>query len=193
MNELRSTFGGSASEGAFDFCIGSVDSALTVQWVKPFDPPKNKMVDEYIPLWQLVYHGIVVSTPFRTMINCTANPDKRFLLKLAEFGGRPTYYWHSCFVTGRPPSMGTIDLEATTDEKMRQSVAWMKQGCDEYARRSDLQFQFMERHEVLSPGVARITYGNGAKMLVNYTGAVVAVDGVDVPSMDYVVIRGKGN
>ena len=193
MNELRSTFGGSASEGAFDFCIGSVDSALTVQWVKPFDPPKNKMVDEYIPLWQLVYHGIVVSTPFRTMINCTANPDKRFLLKLAEFGGRPTYYWHSCFVTGRPPSMGTVDLEATTDEKMRQSVAWMKQGCDEYARRSDLQFQFMERHEVLSPGVARITYGNGAKMLVNYTGAVVAVDGVDVPSMDYVVIRGKGN
>ncbi len=193
MNELRSTFGGSASEGAFDFCIGSVDSALTVQWVKPFDPPKNKMVDEYIPLWQLVYHGIVVSTPFRTLINCTANPDKRFLLKLAEFGGRPTYYWHSCFVTGRPPSMGTVDLEATTDEKMRQSVAWMKQGCDEYARRSDLQFQFMERHEVLSPGVARITYGNGAKMLVNYTGAVVAVDGVDVPSMDYVVIRGKGN
>ncbi len=189
MNELRATFGGSASEGAFDFCIGAVDSALTVQWSKPFEKPRNALVSEYVPLWQLVYHGIVVSTPFRTMINCTANPDRRYLLKLAEFGGRPTYYWHSCFVTGRPPSMGTVDLEATTDEKMRQSVAWLKQGCDEYARRSDLQFHFMDRHEVVAPGVARVVYSNGAKMIVNYNDKPVAVEGREIPAMDYVVVR----
>ena len=46
---------------------------VKAQWVKPFDPPKNEMVDGYIPLWQLVYHGIIVSTPFRMMINCPAN------------------------------------------------------------------------------------------------------------------------
>ena len=189
LDELRATFGGSASEGAFDFCIGSVDSALTVQWTKPFEPPKNRMVDEYVPLWQLVYHGIVVSTPFRTMINCTANPDRRYLLKLAEFGGRPTYYWHSVFVTGRAPSMGTVDLEATTDEKMRQSVAWMKQGCDEYNRRSDLQFHFMQKHETVAPGRVRVTYSNGAKMLVNYTDSPATLDGHVVPALDYVVVR----
>ena len=189
LDEIRATFGGSASEGAFDFCIGSVDSALTIQWTKPFDPPKSRMVDEYVPLWQLVYHGIVLSTPFRTMINCTANSDRRYLLKLAEFGGRPTYYWHSVFVTGRAPSMGTVDLEATTDEKMRQSVAWMKQGCDEYNRRSGLQFHFMQKHEALAPGLVRVTYSNGAKMLVNYTDVAAAIDGQAVPPMDYVVVR----
>ena len=192
LDELRAVFGGAASEGAHDFCIGSVDSALTIQWAKPFEPPKSPLVDGYIPVWQLVYHGIVVSTPFRTMINCPANPDRRFGLKLAEFGGRPTFYWHSWFVTGRAPSMGTIDLEATTDEKLRQGVTWMKEGYDEYARRSDLQFAFMDRHEKVRDGVFRVTYSNGAKMLVNYGDAPTEVDGVTVPAMDYAVVRPKG-
>ena len=191
MRELGETFGGAASEGAYDFCSRTCESALTVQWCKPFDPPKNAMVDGYIPLWQLVYHGIIVSTPFRTTINCPANPDRRYALKLAEFGGRPTFYWHSWFVTGRPPSMGTWDLEATTDEKMRQGVRWMKEGHDEYMRRNSLQFAFMDRHEKIADGLFRITYSNGAKMYVNYNDAPTDVDGVSIPNMDYVVSPGK--
>lgn len=188
MRELGETFGGAASEGAYDFCSRTCESALTVQWCKPFDPPKNAMVDGYIPLWQLVYHGIIVSTPFRTMINCPANPDKRYSLKLSEFGGRPTFYWHSWFVTGRPPSMGTWDLEATTDGKMRQGVRWMKEGHDEYMRRNALQLTFMECHEMLADGVFRVTYSNGAKMYVNYNDAPTIVDGVSIPGMDYALI-----
>ncbi len=189
LEEVRRTFGGSASEGARDFCIGALDSALTIQWTKPFEKPANGLIDGYFPLWQIVYHGIVLSTPFRTMINCPANPDRRFTLKLAEFGGRPTFYWHSCFVTGRPPSMGTWDLEATTDEKLRQSVAWMKEGADEYARRSDLQFAFMDRHEKVAEDVFRVTYSNGAALYVNYGAADVTVDGVRVPSLGTIVRR----
>ena len=191
MRELGETFGGAASEGAYDFCSRTCESALTVQWRKPFDPPENEMVDGYIPLWQLVYHGIIVSTPFRTMINCPANPDRRYALKLAEFGGRPTFYWHSWFVTGKPPSMGTWDLEATTDDKMRQGVRWMKEGHDEYMRRNSLQFAFMDRHEKIADGLFRITYSNGGKMYVNYNDAPTDVDGVSIPNMDYVVSPGK--
>lgn len=186
MRELSRTFGGAASEGAHDFCSLTCESALTVQWVKPFDPPRNALIDGYIPLWQLVYHGIIVSTPFRTMINCPANPDRRFALKLVEFGGRPTFYWHSWFVTGKPPSMGTWDLEATTDDKMRQSVSWMKQGRDEFMRRNHLQFSFMDRHEQVSKDVFRITYSCGTKIYVNYADKAQSVDGLTVPSMDYI-------
>ena len=189
LNELRSTFGGAASEGAYDFCAGSLDSALTVQWAKPFDPQKNPMVDAFVPVWQIVYHGIILSTPFRTMINCPANPDRRYALKLAEFGGRPTFYWHSWFVTGKPPSMGTWDLEATTDEKLRQSVAWMKEGYDEYLRRNDLQYEFMDRHEQIAEGVWKTTYSNGVKMICNYNSSTITVDGETVPPVDYVVVR----
>ena len=189
MRELRAVFGGSASEGAFDFCIGELDSALTVQWTEPFAPPKNKLIERYIPLWQIVYHGIVLSTPFRTTINCTANPDRRYMLKLAEFGGRPTYYWHSRFITAGKQPMGDIDLEATTDAKMCQGVAWIKEGCDEYARRSELQFYFMDQHCECAPGVFRITYSNGAKMYVNYNDVPVMADGVSVSAMDYKIVN----
>ena len=192
LDEVRAVFGGSASEGAHDFCVGSLDSALTIQWCKPFDPPKCKLDDAYVPFWQLVYHGIVLSTPFRTMINCTANPDRRSLLKLAEFGGRPTYYVHSVFVTGRAPSMGTIDLELTTEEKLRQSALWIKEGCDDYNRRRALQFRFMDRHEDLGDGLFRVTYSDGSRLVGNYSDAPRTVDGVQVPALDYVVIPPAG-
>jgi len=188
LRELSDTFGGAASEGAFDFCARTCESALTVQWVKPFNPPSNALIDGYIPLWQLVYHGIIVSTPFRTMINCPANPDRRYALKLVEFGGRPTFYWHSWFVTGRPPSMGTWDLEATTDEKMRQGVKWMKEGFAEFMRRNTLQLAFMDRHEMLEKDLARITYSNGTKIYVNYCGKQKTVDGITIPPLDYSVV-----
>ena len=187
LEELKATFGGAASEGGYDFCAGSVDSALTIQWAKPFEPARSKLTDAYVPLWQMVYHGIILSTPFRTMINCPANPDRRYALKLAEFGGRPTFYWHSWFVTGRPPSMGTWDLEATTDEKLRQAVAWMKEGYDEYARRRDLQYHFMDRHEKVSEGVYRVTYSDGTKMVCNYNAEAASVGGETIPAMGYVL------
>ena len=183
MREIGRTFGGAASEGAYDFCSRTCESALTVQWVSPFDAPRNPIVDGYIPLWQLVYHGIIVSTPFRTMINCPANPDRRYALKLAEFGGRPTFYWHSIFVTGASPSMGLWDLEATTDEKMRQGVAWMKEGFDEFAGRSHLQLCFMDRHEKIADGVFRTTYSNGESIVVNYGSSATTVDGIVVPPL----------
>jgi hypothetical protein len=193
MSELGETFGGAASEGAYDFCSRTCESALTVQWCKPFDPPKNPMVDGYVPLWQLVYHGIIVSTPFRTTINCPANPDRRYALKLAEFGGRPTFYWHSWFETGKPPSMGTWDLEATTDDKLRQGVAWMKEGFDEYAVRSHLQFCFMDRHEKVADGVFRTTYSNGESVIVNYGRTVANVVGVEIPPLAAKLVPANGS
>jgi hypothetical protein len=188
LEEVKSVFGGTASEGAHDFCIGSVDSALTIQWCKPFDPPRCKLDDGYVPFWQLVYGGIVLSTPFRTMINCTANPDRRFLLKLAEFGGRPTYYVHSVFVTGREPSMGKVDLELDTDEHLKLAVGWIKSGCEEYSRRASLQFHFMDRHETPAEGLFRVTYSDGTRLVGNYNDAPRVLDGVEIPPLDYVVI-----
>jgi hypothetical protein len=65
----------------------------------------------------------------------------------------------------------------------------VKEGCDEYGRRSDLQFCFMDRHEVLRDGLVRITYSNGAKMLVNYNSEPANVDGVTVTGGTYEIVR----
>ena len=183
------TFGGCASEGAADAYIGHYDSALTVCWSKPFAERKpNDLTQEFVPFWQLVYHGVVLSTPFRNIMNSTANPDPRYTLKLAEFGGRPTFYVHSRFISGNVTSMGDRDLRAVTDEELADSVRCIKLGADEYARRSHLQFFYMDRHEKVADGVFRTTYSNGQSVVVNYNGKSVEVDGVSIPPLGIEVV-----
>ena len=187
-------FGGSASEGGFDWCIGDVDSALTVVFADPFNNlPSGKkwhpMIDRYVPFWQIVYHGIVLSTPFRTMWNIEAKPDKwRYRLCAAEYGNRPTFYYY-----GRWNRPDEPDIHCGTAEELESSVRIIKEGADDYAARSSLQYHFMERHDILGEGLARTTYSNGARLYVNYSDASWQVDGVSVPARDYLLCQGTGS
>lgn len=195
------TFGGVSSEGACDAYVGHFDSVLTASWSDPFPKPdselsaerrearKHSFFSDHVPFWELVYHGYLLYTPFRNIMNATANPDPRFQLKLAEYDGRPTFYVHSRFKTTPSAAMGARDLRADTEEELAFSVECIRRGAEEYARRSDLQFAFMERHERLSGDLVRVTYSNGAKVYVNYGGEPRTVDGVAVPAMDYVIRR----
>jgi len=195
------TFGGVASEGACDAYAGHFDSVLTASWSDPFPTPESELPPEkraarrrsffsdHVPFWELVYHGYLLYTPFRNIMNATANPDPRFQLKLAEYDGRPTFYVHSRFQTKPNASMGARDLRADTDDELDFSVECIRRGAEEYARRSDLQFAFMEHHEKVAEGVFKTTFSNGAKTCVNYCAEAKTVDGVTVPAMDYVVVR----
>ena len=91
----KETFGGVASEGPYDFCCGNLDSVLYVSFDKP-DQPMPKMVDRCVPIWQLVYNGIILSTPFTTTVNYTTQ-NRVAQLKLIEFNGRPVFYFYSRF------------------------------------------------------------------------------------------------
>ena len=53
-----------------------------------------KLTDRFVPFWQLVYHGIVMSNPFAHTTNYTIK-DRRTQLVAAEFGARPAFYVHS--------------------------------------------------------------------------------------------------
>ena len=182
----RDTFGGAASEGGADAYMDVLDSALTVSWAKPLLPTKG-LVDGYVPFWQLVYHGICLSTPFRGAMNVPVQPDaKKLGLVLAEFGGRTTFYVYARFKDGgRTGNMGDIDLTCATDEELARTVAAIREGAGEYARRSDLQSCFMEKHERIAEGVVRVTYSNGAVMTVNYNDKPYG----DVPALDYRIER----
>lgn len=183
-------FGGFASEGGFDWCIDVLDSALTIVFADPFNNlPSgkrwNKMIDRYVPFWQLVYHGVVLSTPFRTMWNIEAKPDKwRYRLCAAEYGSRPTFYYYGRWHRGTEP-----DIECGTSEELAESVRVIKEGADDFASRSDLQLCYMDRHDILADGLVRVTYSNGAKIYVNYTDEPKTVDGTSVPARDYIVVR----
>jgi hypothetical protein len=183
----KETFGGIASEGPYDFCCGNLDYVLYVSFDKP-DAPMPKMVDRLIPIWQLVYNGIILSTPFTTTVNYTAQ-DRASQLKLIEFNGRPIFYFYSKFKDDGKHWMGDGDLGCATDEELRASVAKVKQGYDEFNTLSRLQLEFMEQHEMLAPGVFRTGFSSGTEIVCNYREEPFVCRGRTVAPMKYLLIE----
>ena len=177
--ELSKTcFGGFASEGAFDHFAGSLDYGLYVSFNDPQKYPKG-LVDRMAPMTQLVYNGIFATNPFTRTVNFTAQ-DRYCQLKLIEFGGRPAFYFYSKFVSNGRDWMGDNDLHSGTQEELEKSVARVKAGWDVYAQLNHLQYEFMDDHAEVAPGVWRTSYANGEKVYVNYNAAAARADGVEI-------------
>ncbi len=102
---------------------------------------KPQMVDGIVPLWEIVYHGTVLANTDKFLQN---KLDAKQALTLVEFGGRPIFY-------------APYDVEAIR-------ASW-----EAFKPLSYLQKEFMESHEFLKPGVARIVYSDGSEIVCNYT------------------------
>jgi uncharacterized protein DUF5696 len=183
----KENFGAVASEGPYDFCCGNLDYALYVSF-DSYSRPKTDMVDRIVPIWQLVYHGIILSNPFSKTTNYTIKGDLA-KVKLAEFGGRPLFYFHSKFVTTNRNWMGDEDISCETDEALAAAVAAVKAGVEDYGRRSHLQTEFMEEHEMLAPEVSRTVYSNGSEIIANCSDDDFVYQGRTVGSLSYVLVE----
>lgn len=158
-------FGGFQSEAWFDFINADVDYVLYTSVVSEPCEGAPGLLDEIIPFWALVYHGIVMSNSSSKTMNYTIKSEFEHL-KLIEFGGRPAMYINSKFC-GRD-WMGTDDLLCDTDEAIERSVDAIKAAADEYDTLKHLQYEFMENHEKLRDGVYRVTYSDGTIITVDY-------------------------
>ena len=140
-----------------------------------------------VPIWQLVYHGIILSNPFSKTTNYTIKGDLA-RVKLAEYGGRPLFYFHSTFVTTKRNWMGDEDISCETDQALAAGVAAIKAGVEDYNTRSHLQTEFMEEHEMLAPNVSRTVYSDGSEIVANYSSDDFAYRGRTVRSLSYIVV-----
>jgi len=165
MNVGKKNFGAIASEGGYDFCCGNLDYALYVSFDSYSQPP-TKMLDRGIPIWQLVYHGIILSNPYSKTTNYTIK-DPLAKVKLAEYGGRPLFYFNSKFVTTQKNWMGDEDITCGTDQELSSGVRAIKAGYDDYKMRSHLETEFMEKHDLIAPQVTRTVYSDGSIIIAN--------------------------
>ena len=159
-------FGGVSSEGAHSFIAPHLDYALYVGHYDCF-AKREEIFDESIPFWQIVYHGTVLSNPFGPTMNPTFK-DPEVMLKVVEFGGRPSYYFYSKFMNNKDNWMGEIDCRCRDDEELKESVSKIKKGYDIYSELNFLQTEFMDKHEKIEEGVYRTTYSDGSTVTVNY-------------------------
>ena len=183
----KENFGAVASEGPYDFCCGNLDYVLYVSF-DSYSRAKTEMVDRSVPIWQLVYHGIILSNPFSKTTNYTIKGDLA-KVKLAEYGGRPLFYFHSTFVTTKKNWMGDEDISCETDQALAAGVAAIKAGVEDYNTRSHLQTEFMEEHEMLAPNVSRTIYSDGSEILANYSNADFVYKGRTVRSLSYILVK----
>ncbi len=179
--------GGMGSEGGFDYAISNLDYGLYITFYVP-TKPAPALIDRHTPFWQMVYNGIVLSNPYTTTTNYTIK-DELTRLKLVEFGGRPMFYFYSKFRSTGSNWMGDADINCGTEEELRNSVAAIKRGYDEFESMKELQYEFMEDHYEIVPNVFCTVFGNGTRIVTNYTDADFVHDGKTVKSMDYVVFK----
>ena len=162
----RELFGGFQSESWMDYMNSDVDYVLYCSFHSRHPSGDNPLFDDYIPLWQLVYHGIVMSNPSSETVNYTLKDEKTHLYFI-EFGGRPLMYLFSKF--GEKKNwMGDIDLRLVSDEDMDGVVKALRDADEEYRTLKHLQYEFMDKHEKIGEDVYRVTYSDGAVITVNY-------------------------
>ncbi len=182
--------GGFSSEGAVDHFAGSLDSVLYASFDDPKkiengEIPARSLAKRMIPVFQLVYNGIIAQNPYTETVNFQLK-ERYWTLKLLECGGRPAFYFHSQFRADGAHWMGARDLRCGTDDELRAAAAAIKAGCDLWQPFARLQFEFMENHEQLSDGVWRTTWSDGTAITVNYSPTPFSLeDGRKVAPLDF--------
>ena len=175
--EAQKMFGAVGSEGSYDHSLKNCDFTLYVSFLdylhdndedtKP-TLRRNPFCEKYIPFWQLVYHGIILSNPYARTINALLSKAKEDMLKVIEYGGKPQMYYYGHFVDDGTNWLGKVDLYCHTEDERKESAIIVKDTLDIWNEMSYLQFEFMEKHEEISDGVFAVTYSDGSIVTVDY-------------------------
>ncbi len=166
--ETKDMMGAFSSEGALDFAIGGLDYALYLSFGKKDVVSANPFIDEQIPFFQLIYHGILLYNPSSTTVNYPIKPANE-RLSTYLLGGRPTLYIFSKF--GETKNwMGDLDLKTTTDEDLVNAVKAIKSASEEYLNGGfhDRQLVYMKDYQVLENGLEACIYEDGVTVVANY-------------------------
>lgn len=193
LAEAKRVFGGASSEGGYDHVAGNIDciNYVSVEMKKLHDGKTKglELVSGVYPLWELVYHGVILYTSDRLTQNHTRGQnhakkdesgnldwlegdgvvDPRISLKIVEWGGRPIFYSY----------------------KVRD-VPMIARAAAEFRPVRHLQKELMASHREVAPQVFETAYANGEATLCNYNEREVEVAGRRIPALGYILINPKG-
>ena len=183
LSYAKKVFGGAASECGFEHCLHNLDYVnylgRTMLYGEGFgdkefgkcayadDKPKYKIMERVAPLWEIVFHGIVLSNPDKFTQGYRPKGSTNFL-RLIEFGGRPIFY--SC------------DYR---DVRIKQ----YKEMYDAFQPLKYLQLEFMEENKALAPDVYLTRYSDGSEVITNYSKADFSYKGGVAKARDYLLIK----
>ena len=184
MELAKETFGGFSSEGAFDHCAKCLDYVLYTCWNRK----KKCYMDEGVPLWEIIYHGIIMNNAGSNTVNYTIKgADDR--LQLIESCARPAFYFYSKFTSNNSDWMGIDDIRADNDDDIKFAVSKISQACSEYRKYSRLQTEFIEDYQkIQGDEVTEVTYSDGTKIVINFSDEDFNYNGQIVKAKNYFIL-----
>jgi len=187
MQDAARKMGAVASEGPYDFVASCEDYVLYVTFDLASDR-WNPMVDSYIPLWNIVYNGIILNNAGTETVNYTIK-EPALSLKAIEFGSRPSFYFYSSFRDDGWHWMGNKDLRCGTEEELTAAVDAISKAWEQLKELGYLQYEFLDEHKALADSVFLSRWSDGSEIVVNYSPVPYLYKGTSVPSMDYRLIK----
>lgn len=175
MKKTQDMIGCVGSEGSWDFAADVIDYVLYMVYFIN-EESVHPMCDEYIPFWNLAYHGITLYNCCAATVNANIKNDRMLNVINYAWGGRPLNYVNSKFIVGANP-WGNEDLRYFPVKQFRKDVAKIRKDYDFYQSIKDLQYEFIDDYEVLPNGGLKTVYSNGAVMLSNPTENEITAEG----------------
>lgn len=168
--------------GGNAYALEGVSHVLNV----PMSASEYFIVDDTVPLYQMVLHGCVdyAGKPVNAYVSASHQAD---LLKKIEYGAAVRYIftWEE---SAEMKYTGLNKYYATTFD------TWCEQAAADYAyvngalaQVSDAQ---MIEHVALTDDLVRVTYSNGVIIYVNYSGEAAQADGHTIEAESYLAVKG---
>ncbi|MCU6712341.1 DUF5696 domain-containing protein [Paenibacillus sp. J5C_2022] len=147
----------------------------------PLRSSRFQIIDEDVPFYQMVLHGYIsyAGEPW----NMAERGDvRRQMLKALETGSAVYFQW---FHADPSVTKGT-DFDYLYSAHYRD---WMDVGVRYYTELNAVlkavQGQTISKHRQLQEGVYETTFGNGIRIIVNYSDATVDIDGTAIVPNSY--------
>ena len=191
LQGLRDLFGGSQSEGGCYFVAKSLDYAMyvTMAFNRLTNKEKYPYIDDYAPIWHIVFNGYLLHNPASQTVNFTLK-EPLYALRNAEYAARPMFYFYSAFVDDPKKNwMGNADLTYKDKADLERSVTAIKKGYYAFKEWEYLQFETMEQHDKVAEGVYCSTYSDGSRVVVNYGKEPYTFEGKEVAAENYLIIK----
>lgn len=153
-----------------------------------FELPDNDsqyyQTDRTVPFYQMVVHGYKSYSSLAANLSYDYNYQK---LRFVETGSIPHFV-----ITENSPNLlqGTSfdDIFSSEYSDWQETVIDMWSEMNE--RLSDVWNLTIDSHEYLSDELVRIVYSDSSAVYINYSDSQVETNGVTVPAMDYVLVKG---
>ena len=175
FDTLKATGKNLMVDAGFDYSFAYADDIINA----PMDDNAFFIVDEDIPLYEMILHGCVsYSSDLLNFYDQSAMDET--VLRLIEYGAAPHYVftWDE---SNELKNTGLNNFYCTTFASWKQSAADTYKAVNEVLK--NVSGATVEKHEILTEQVRAVTYDNGVRIYVNYGTTSAAVDGVTVPAM----------